>query len=110
MFNVCTVTVSKLVRVQTTNQCCTFRIADTADVRIMLLVGKIMPQVFKGEANMLEHFRMSGLLDEYYAHGFGTGQTAQWLGNIVKQITDRNPHLNLLEIGKLAQSNLRSCI
>lgn len=50
---------------------------------------------------MLEHFRSSGLLDEYYAHGFGTMQSSLWLSQTVKQLTDRHPHLNLLEIGKL---------
>ena len=49
---------------------------------------------------MLEHFRESGLLDEYYAHGFGTMQSSMWLSKMVKQITDFNPHLNFLEIGK----------
>lgn len=49
---------------------------------------------------MLEHFRTSGLLDEYYAKGFGTAQSTMWLSNIVRQITDRRPHLNLLEIGE----------
>jgi SAM-dependent methyltransferase len=65
----------------------------------MLLVGEIMPKVYRGETNMLEHFRTSGLLDEYYSHGFGTSETARWLGRVVNQITDRSPHLNLLEIG-----------
>lgn len=50
---------------------------------------------------MLEHFRSSGLLDEYYAYGFGTMQSSLWLSQAVKQITDRHPHLSLLEIGKL---------
>lgn len=76
------------------------RVGNSSDIRIMLLVGEVMPRVFKGETSMLEHFRESGLLDEYYAHGFGTMQSAQWLGNAVKQLTDRNPHLNFLEIGK----------
>ena len=69
----------------------------------MLLVGKTMPRVFEGETTMLEHFRESGLLDEYYAHGFGTMQSSLWLSNVVKQITDRHPHLSLLEIGKAPQ-------
>ncbi|KAI1129024.1 hypothetical protein F5Y10DRAFT_276998 [Nemania abortiva] len=72
---------------------------DNSDVKIMLLVGKIMPRVFKGETTMLEHFRTSGLLDEYYSNGFGTKQTTIWVGSMIKQLTDRNPHLNLLEIG-----------
>ena len=51
---------------------------------------------------MLEHFRTSGLLDEYYATGFGTQQSGMWLSGMVKQLTDRHPHLRLLEIGKSA--------
>ena len=70
-----------------------------SDVRIMFLVGETMPRVFKGETTMLEHFRESGLLDEYYAHGFGTMQSSLWLSQATKQITDRHPHLNILEIG-----------
>jgi SAM-dependent methyltransferase len=65
----------------------------------MLLVGEIMPQVFKQETTMIEHMRTSGLLDEYYIHGFGTMQSSLWLSQAVKQITDRHPHLHILEIG-----------
>ncbi|KAF2129141.1 polyketide synthase PksF [Dothidotthia symphoricarpi CBS 119687] len=73
--------------------------ADNSDVRIMLLVGQTMPRVFKGETTMLEHFRTSGLLDEYYSNGFGTKQSTLWVASVLKQLTDRNPHLSLLEIG-----------
>ena len=79
-----------------------YRVENNADVRIMLLVGEIMPKVFRGETSMLEHFRTSGLLDEYYATGFGTQQSGMWLSGMVKQLTDRHPHLRLFEIGKSA--------
>lgn len=72
---------------------------DNSDVKIMLLVGATMPRVFRGETTMLEHFRTSGLLDEYYSNGFGTKQSTLWVASILKQLTDRNPHLNMLEIG-----------
>ncbi|KAF2158977.1 hypothetical protein M409DRAFT_30511 [Zasmidium cellare ATCC 36951] len=72
---------------------------DNSDVQIMLLVGNTMPRVFTGETTMLEHFRSSGLLDQYYAHGFGTMQSSRWLAQTVKQITDRHPHLSILEVG-----------
>ncbi|KAI8151832.1 hypothetical protein K4K49_009694 [Colletotrichum sp. SAR 10_70] len=74
-------------------------VMDNSDVRIMLLVGLTMPHVFKGETTMLENFRTSGLLDEYYSNGFGTKQSTMWVGSIVKQLTDRNPHLNIVEVG-----------
>ena len=77
-----------------------YSVEKNSDVGIMLLVGNTMPRVFKGETNMLEHFRESGFLDEYYAHGFGTMQSSMWLSKMVKQITDFNPHLKFLEIGK----------
>ncbi|KAI6350418.1 protein transport protein bet1 [Pyricularia grisea] len=73
--------------------------ADNSDVRIMLLVGSVMPRVFKGETNMLQHFRESGLLDEYYSHGFGTRQCTMWVGAVLEQITNANPHLSILEVG-----------
>jgi hypothetical protein len=72
---------------------------DNSGVKIMFLVGETMPRVFTGETTMLEHFRESGLLDEYYANGFGTMQSSLWLSHATKQITDRSPHLNILEIG-----------
>ncbi|KAI1768458.1 hypothetical protein GGR53DRAFT_532368 [Hypoxylon sp. FL1150] len=78
---------------------CDKGVADNSDVKIMLLVGKTMPRVFRGETTMLEHFRTSGLLDEYYSNGFGTRQTTMWVGSILRQMTSRNPHLSLLEIG-----------
>lgn len=90
--------------VQAADRNCLNRIADNSDVRIMLLVGETMPRVFREETTMLENFRTSGLLDEYYAHGFGTMQSTLWLGSVVKQITDCHPHLKLLEIGESTQS------
>ena len=80
--------------------CICYSVSDNSDVRIMLLVGETMPQVFRGETTMLENFRESGLLDEYYAHGFGTLQSSMWLSNAVKQISDCHPHLKIMEIGK----------
>ncbi|KAI1125435.1 polyketide synthase [Nemania abortiva] len=74
-------------------------VADKIDTKVMLLVGEIMPQVFRGETNMIEHFRTSGFLDKYYTDGLGTAQASQWLGNVTKQLSDRNPRLKFLEIG-----------
>ncbi|QYS96931.1 Carrier domain-containing protein [Trichoderma simmonsii] len=74
---------------------------DTPDVQIMHLVGTQMPRVFAGETTMIEQFRADGsdILDRYYAGGFGFRETADWVGQAVKQLVDRYPHLNMLEIG-----------
>ncbi|KAI0477624.1 putative polyketide synthase [Xylariaceae sp. FL0804] len=74
---------------------------DTPDVQIMHLVGGQMPHVFAGETTMIEQFRGDGsdILDRYYAGGFGFRESAEWVGQAVKQLVDRYPHLNMLEIG-----------
>jgi hypothetical protein len=59
-------------------------VEDNSGVKIMFLVGETMPRVFTGETTMLEHFRESGLLDEYYANGFGTMQSSLWLSHATK--------------------------
>ncbi|KAH9896254.1 putative polyketide synthase [Xylariomycetidae sp. FL2044] len=69
------------------------------DVRIMHLVGQQMPRVFRGETTMLEEFRKSGLLDDYYTKGFGFKQVCKWLSSVLIQICNRYPHMNILEIG-----------
>ncbi|KAK3689258.1 putative polyketide synthase [Podospora appendiculata] len=71
------------------------------DVEIMLLVGQQMPRVFEGETTMIEEFRAGGndILDRYYSEGVGLKALALWVGRAVKQITDRHPHMNILEVG-----------
>ncbi|ORY71958.1 putative polyketide synthase [Pseudomassariella vexata] len=72
------------------------------DVQIMHLVGEQMPRVFSGETTMLEQFRHNSndILDRYYEDGFGLNESSQWISQSVKQIVDRYPHMNILEIGK----------
>jgi len=48
----------------------TVRFSALPDVGIMHLVGEQMPRVFKGETNMLEEFRVSNVLDNYYEDGY----------------------------------------
>lgn len=72
---------------------------ETIDMKQMLTTARAMPKVFAGEENILEHLLPSGLLDEYYVNGIGLSQSAEWLGRIVKQISDRYPQMNILEVG-----------
>lgn len=69
------------------------------DVKIMHLVGQQMPRVFRGETTMLNEFRESGLLDDYYTKGFGFKQVCKWLSRVLVQISNRYPHMNIMEIG-----------
>jgi acyl transferase domain-containing protein/SAM-dependent methyltransferase len=72
---------------------------DLPDVGVMHLVGQTMPHVFRGETTMLEAFRESGVLDDYYVHSFASAPSGQWQTRLVEQIATRHPHLNILEIG-----------
>lgn len=71
------------------------------DFQIMHLVGELMPGVFEGKSAMLEGFRQGGndILDRYYANGIGLRHLATWVARVVRQITDRNPHMSVLEVG-----------
>ncbi|EGP91889.1 polyketide synthase [Zymoseptoria tritici IPO323] len=72
---------------------------NVADIKLVLLVGETMPRVLRGEADMLEEMRLSGLLDTFYRYGAGLYQATQWLTAVLKQITDRSPHLRMVELG-----------
>jgi hypothetical protein len=71
------------------------------DVQIMHITGQQMPRVFNGETTILEQFRATDILDRYYAIGFGLRESGQWVSKTVKQLVDRYPHMNILEIGEL---------
>ncbi|KAJ8104895.1 hypothetical protein ONZ43_g7641 [Nemania bipapillata] len=66
---------------------------------MMHIVGQGMPRALRGEVDMLEELRTSGLFDEYYARGYGLGECTQWVGRIMSQIADRYPHMKIIEIG-----------
>jgi acyl transferase domain-containing protein len=70
------------------------------DIEIMHIVGEQMPRVFNEETTILEQFRANDILDRYYANGFGLRESGQWVSRTVKQLVDRYPHMNILEIGK----------
>ncbi|KAK8050314.1 lovastatin nonaketide synthase [Apiospora phragmitis] len=61
-----------------------------------------LPRVFRAETTMLQEFRAGGsvgILDRYYAEGFGLKESVLWISQAVKQITDRYPHMDIMEIG-----------
>ncbi|KAL9079473.1 MAG: hypothetical protein Q9157_001636 [Trypethelium eluteriae] len=75
------------------------KFSELPDVRLMHLVGKQMPRVFRGETTMYEEFRRANLLGDYYTNGVVIQASASWIIGIMKQIVDRLPHMNILEIG-----------
>jgi hypothetical protein len=73
--------------------------SELPDVRLMHLVGKHMPRVFRGETKMQEEFRRANITGEYYTNGVVIEASASWIIGMVKQLVDRHPHMNILEIG-----------
>jgi acyl transferase domain-containing protein len=69
----------------------TNKFSDIVDVRMMHLVGKTMPRAFRRETTMLEEFRTSNLLDEYYETGFGLQQSSMWIARAVLLTSSQGP-------------------
>ncbi|KAI1176534.1 hypothetical protein F4777DRAFT_262151 [Nemania sp. FL0916] len=74
-------------------------IATLPDVGIMTLVGENLSRVARGEKTMLEIFRETSILERFYERGFAAYPSACWQAEIVKQLVDRNPHMNIIEVG-----------
>jgi hybrid polyketide synthase/nonribosomal peptide synthetase ACE1 len=59
-----------------------------------------MPRVLRGETTILEHLMKDDLLFQYYSNGMGFSEHATYLARTAAQITDRYPHMHILEIGR----------
>lgn len=66
----------------------------------MNTVGEILPAVVRGETNLLDTLMEDNLLDKFYAETFGIQSYLQEVARIAGQISNRHPHVNVLEIGK----------
>lgn len=66
----------------------------------MSTVGEILPAVVRGETNLLDTLMEDNLLGKFYAETFGIQSYLQEVARIAWQISNRHPHVNVLEIGK----------
>lgn len=73
--------------------------SDCVDVKIMHVVGKQMPSVIRGQTTILEHLTQGNLLEDFYQNALGMNLYTRFLSRIVSQITNRYPHMNILEVG-----------
>lgn len=78
----------------------TNRHKDSADVKAMSLVGDTLPAAVRGEANLLDTLMEDNLLSEFFKGTFGIEVYLQEMARIVGLISNRYPHVNILEIGK----------
>ncbi|KAF5538673.1 polyketide synthase [Fusarium mexicanum] len=72
---------------------------ERVDVRLLESVGENLPQVIRGNGNILEHMTKDGMLDDVYEKGFGLDLVNKYIAHMTAQIAHRYPRMNILEIG-----------
>ncbi|KAJ3522977.1 hypothetical protein NM208_g12635 [Fusarium decemcellulare] len=74
---------------------------EDADFNLTKAVGEHMPlpEVLKGETNILEYMTQNNYLDRYYTHAIGFGWLNLLISGVVGQIADKHPRMRFLEIG-----------
>lgn len=65
----------------------------------MHVIGRHMPAVIRGEANILEYLKEDRLLDRYYEAAMGISYYTQYLARLVENVVHRYPHMSILEVG-----------
>ncbi|KAJ8112708.1 hypothetical protein ONZ43_g5332 [Nemania bipapillata] len=73
--------------------------SELPDVRLMHLVGERMLRVLRGETTMTAEFHKTDIVGDYFLNGVMMQASASWITGMMSQITERLPHLNVLEIG-----------
>jgi hybrid polyketide synthase/nonribosomal peptide synthetase ACE1 len=77
------------------------RYGHTLDLQIAVVVGEQIPRVVFEETTILEHLMKDDLLYNYYSKALGFSEYTSFLAGTVAQITNRYPHMSVLEIGIL---------
>ncbi|KAJ5682101.1 uncharacterized protein N7477_002041 [Penicillium maclennaniae] len=72
---------------------------DSIDVKSMAAVGDILPSVVRGHKTLLDILMKDNLLSDFYSNALGARSYLDELARITGQISNRYPHMNLLEIG-----------
>lgn len=73
--------------------------ASKIDYRLLNRIGENLVDIAKGNTTAIEITRSDDILSEYYSSSLIMGRHTTYLARIVKQITHRHPHLNILEVG-----------
>ncbi|KAJ6095419.1 Acyl transferase/acyl hydrolase/lysophospholipase [Penicillium sp. IBT 16267x] len=81
------------------------RYPESIDMKIMRRVGEALPSIVRGEVNLLEMLMQDNILSQFYSEASGIQFYLQQISQICGQISNRYPHLNVLEIGAGAGEN-----
>lgn len=71
-------------------------------LQLIEATGENLVHVIQKKENIFQYMTENGLLERFYDEGLGVTATNQWLAIMVKQISHRYPHMNILEVGKSA--------
>lgn len=76
------------------------RHSESIDIKTMVAVGEALPAVIRGEGNLLEILMKDNTLAQFYADTFGIASYLEEAGRLAGQISNRFPHINVIEIGE----------
>ena len=74
-------------------------------MKAMRIVGDSLPSIIRGDTSLLEVLTKEDLLSQFYKETFGIKPYLTKVARVAAQISNRFPHINVLEIGK--SSNFR---
>lgn len=69
------------------------------DMAMAQTVGENLPAVIQNDGNIFEFMVADGALDRMVEFGIGQTTTNVWVSSMVKQVANRFPQMNIIEIG-----------
>jgi hypothetical protein len=78
------------------------RVRHTASIDLELIqaAGEGLANALRGDAHLLETMRSGELLHKYFREALGMKPYLEEIGRVMRQLTHRFAHMNILEIGK----------
>lgn len=68
-------------------------------MKAMRIVGDSLPSIIRGDTSLLEVLMKDNLLSHFYMETFGIRPYLEKIAQVAAQISNRFPHINVLEIG-----------
>ncbi|KAL5357558.1 putative hybrid PKS/NRPS enzyme EqiS-like protein, partial [Aspergillus floccosus] len=72
---------------------------DDIDLRVIRSLGDAYPSIVRGESDALEILTNGNMLQELYTGGLGFSVANRWAAQLVKQISHRYPHMDIIDLG-----------
>lgn len=67
----------------------------------MTAVGETLPSIVRGETDLLDTLMKDNMLSQFHSNALGVQSYLAEIARIAGQISNRYPHVNVLEIGEL---------